>query len=66
MNFDIKRVIESKKAMRKKLAHRSIEEKLEMLDVLRQRALDLQKSAKTLHADTVHEQQTACRSGKKQ
>jgi hypothetical protein len=39
MTFDLQKIIESKKAMRKKLAALPIEEKLRMLDLLRERTL---------------------------
>jgi hypothetical protein len=39
MNFDIKRMIESKKTMRRKLAGLPIEKKLELLDLLRERTV---------------------------
>lgn len=39
MTFDLKRMIESKKKLRRKLAGRPVKEKLEMLDRLRERTV---------------------------
>ena len=39
MTFDLKRMLESKKALRRKLADRPLAEKFAMLDALRERAL---------------------------
>lgn len=41
MTFDLDRIIASKRAFRQRLAARHIEEKLAMLDALRERALAL-------------------------
>ncbi|HEV7404749.1 MAG TPA: hypothetical protein VGO11_17540 [Chthoniobacteraceae bacterium] len=39
MTFDLQRILESKRALRRRLAARPIAEKLQMLDALRERAL---------------------------
>jgi hypothetical protein len=39
MSFDLERILESKRALRRRLAARPIAEKLQMLDALRERAL---------------------------
>jgi hypothetical protein len=41
MLFDLEKILQSKRDMRRKLAARPIEEKLALLDVLRERALAL-------------------------
>ncbi len=55
MTFDLKRVLESKKALRRKLAARPVGEKLAMLDALRERALALREAGDHLRHSTVHE-----------
>lgn len=55
MTFDFKRMLESKKALRSKLASRPLSEKLDMLDALRERALALRKAAGSLHHTAVRE-----------
>jgi len=57
MNFDLTRVLESKRAYRRQLAARPLREKLEMLDALRARAIDIQRAAASSHlkADAVGE-----------
>ena len=45
MNFDLQRVIASKRAYRQKLAARPIAEKLELLDELRARTLAIQRAS---------------------
>lgn len=65
MSFDIERMIESKKKMRRKLASRPIAEKLEMLDLLRERAVAVREAVKNQHATVVHEQQANYRTEKK-
>ena len=39
MSFDLQRILESKRALRRRLAARPVAEKLRMLDALRERAL---------------------------
>jgi hypothetical protein len=55
MTFDLKRILESKKALRSKLASRPLAEKLDMLDALRERALALRKAGGSMHHDSVRE-----------
>ncbi|HUY34376.1 MAG TPA: hypothetical protein VMV69_16640 [Pirellulales bacterium] len=40
MTFDLRRILESKRALRRNLASRPVAEKLAMLDALRDRARD--------------------------
>ena len=47
MTFDLARILESKRALRRDLAARPIGEKLRMLDALRERALSLRASRET-------------------
>ena len=44
MTFDLAKILQSKRAFRQRLAARPIEEKLAMLDALRERALALRSS----------------------
>lgn len=44
MNFDLAKILQSKRAFRQRLAARPIEEKLAMLDALRARAIALRES----------------------
>ncbi len=55
MTFDLKRMLESKKALRRKLASRPLAEKLAMLDALRERALVLRKAAESMRHSAVRE-----------
>ena len=50
MNFDLARIIESKRAHRRELAARPIGEKLRILDSLRERELTLRGSRTTSSA----------------
>ena len=45
MSFDLQKMLESKRALRRQLAARPVAEKLRMLDALRERALSLRPSA---------------------
>ncbi len=45
MKFDLQRMIEGKRAYRRKLAARPLAEKLRLLDELRSRALDLRRAS---------------------
>jgi len=63
MTFDLKRILESKEALRRKLAGRPLEEKLAMLDALRERALALRKAGDLLRHAAVHEDREKYRSG---
>jgi len=57
MNFNLERVIQSKRALRRDLAARPIAEKLRMLDALRERALALRPAPSSGSAapDTLRE-----------
>jgi len=55
MTFDLKRMLESKKALRSKLAGRPLAEKLDMLDALRERTLALRKAGGSMHHTAVQE-----------
>jgi hypothetical protein len=46
MTFDLQRILESKRALRRSLAQRPVAEKLALLDVLRDRALAIRTAAK--------------------
>lgn len=57
MTFDLQRVLDSKRAFRRRLAARPLAEKLRMLDVLRERTVSLRRAAgwqssRPLHEDT--------------
>lgn len=45
MSFDLQRILESKRALRRNLAARSVAEKLRMLDALRERELAIRGNA---------------------
>jgi hypothetical protein len=55
MTFDLKRMVESKKTLRRKLAGRPVAEKLAMLDALRERTVALREAAGHMTHSTVHE-----------
>ena len=63
MTFDLKRMLESKKALRLKLASRPLAEKLAMLDALRERALALREAAGFMRHTAVHEARNQYRAG---
>ena len=46
MTFDLKRVLENKRARRQELARRPLAEKLAMLDALRDRARTIREAAR--------------------
>ncbi|MDQ3813872.1 MAG: hypothetical protein M3347_07955 [Armatimonadota bacterium] len=52
MTFDLEKILQSKREMRQRLAARPIEEKLAMLDVLRERALALRAAAQVTTASS--------------
>jgi len=43
MSFDLQKILESKRALRRDLAARPVAEKLRILDTLRQRELDIRR-----------------------
>jgi len=63
MTFDLKRMLESKKALRRKLAGRPLAEKLAMLDALRERAVALREAGDHMRHSTVHEAPEKYRTG---
>jgi len=63
MTFDLKRMLESKKALRSKLAGRPLAEKLDMLDALRERSLALREAADHMSHSAVHEATKKYQSG---
>ena len=66
MTFDLTKIIESKRAFRQRLAARPIEEKLAMLDALRERALDLRATRSAAAEAALHEEPPSYRvQGKK-
>jgi len=65
MTFDLKRMLESKKALRSKLAGRPLAEKLDMLDALRERALALREAAGSMLHTAVREDPEKYRAEKK-
>jgi hypothetical protein len=50
MSFDLQKILESKRALRRQLAARPVAEKLRMLDALRERELAIRASA--AHSDS--------------
>lgn len=65
MTFDLKRMLESKKALRRKLAGRPVAEKLVMLDALHERAVALREAGEHMRHSTVHEAPEKYRTGQK-
>ena len=63
MTFDLKRMLESKKALRRKLAGRPVAEKLAMLDALRERAVALREATGHMPHSAVHEAPEKYRAG---
>jgi hypothetical protein len=62
MTFDLQRIIESKREMRRKLAGRPVAEKLAMLDALRDRARTVLKAA--TRPETLQKRAKISQSGK--
>ena len=56
MNFDMQRILASKRAMRKELAALPVAEKLRMLDDLRERELAIRRSTRPATANVAREQ----------
>ena len=50
MNFEMREILKSKQALRRRLAARPLAEKLRLLDELRERALTIAASRKPLKA----------------
>ena len=55
MSFDLQKILESKRALRRNLAARPVAEKLRMLDALRERALAIGIHARPAAANALHE-----------
>ena len=53
MSFDLQKILESKRALRRDLAERPVAEKLRLLDVLRERELAIR--GRSVHASTLRE-----------
>ena len=53
MTFDLQKIVESKRAMRRSRAARPVAEKLRMLDQLRERTLAIRHAAQSLQDATV-------------
>ena len=56
MSFDLQKILESKRALRRNLAARPVAEKLRMLDAMRERALAIGTHARSTTTDTLREQ----------
>jgi hypothetical protein len=66
MSFDLEKILESKRAFRQRLAARPMEEKLSMLDALRERTLAIHPTPPVSDAGALHEEPPPYRvSGKK-
>lgn len=53
MSFDLQKVLESKRKLRRDLAARPVAEKLALLDTLRQRALDTRAAKPRQNAERI-------------
>jgi len=65
MTFDLVKILQSKREFRQRLASRSIEEKLAMLDALRERALAIRPARSAAQSNSLHERPPPCRAEKK-
>ena len=63
MTFDLKRILESKNALRRKIAQRPVAEKLALLDELRDRMLAIREAAGAMPHPLVREARAGYRSG---
>ena len=61
MSFDLQKILESKRALRRHLAARPVAEKLRMLDALRERELALHGSAAHSASGALREEPAPCR-----
>ena len=61
MNFDLQKILEGKRAMRRNLATRPVGEKLRMLDALRERQLAIRGRAVHSESPGVREEPAPCR-----
>ena len=60
MTFDLHRILESKRAARRKLASRPVAEKLAMLDALRERLRTIRDAAASTKSSVVEESPAKC------
>ena len=65
MTFDLAKILQSKRAFRQRLAALPIEEKLAMLDALRERALAIRPARSPLEASVLPEPSPPYRAQKK-
>ena len=63
MTFDLQKIIESKRALRRKLAALSVAEKLRMLDALRERELAIRGRAAHSDSSSLREKPAPYHSG---
>jgi len=56
MSFDLEKILESKRALRRELAARPLAEKLRMLDALRERVLAIRQAKPAPDADVLREE----------
>jgi len=58
MSFDIQRILESKRALRQRLAARPVVEKLRLLDAMRERALAIRNASPATPTEStlIHEE----------
>jgi hypothetical protein len=61
MTFELAKILQSKREFRQRLAARPIEEKLAMLDALRERALAIRPPRSTSKGGALHESAPPCR-----
>ena len=66
MSFDPAKILQSKRAFRQRLAARPIEEKLAMLDALRERALAIRPTPPVCSAGALREEQESYRVERKE
>ena len=55
MSFDLQKILESKRALRRNLAARPVAEKLRMLDTMRERARAIGTYTRSATTDALHE-----------
>jgi hypothetical protein len=56
MSFDLQKILESKRALRRDIAARPVAEKLRMLDVMRERELAIRERAGSAETSSPHEE----------
>lgn len=61
MSFDLQRILESKRALRRNLAARPVAEKLRLLDALRERELTIRGRAVHSNSSAVREEPASYR-----